>query len=247
MERLFVVCDCLLFIGEVAEKTKDREDGVVLQSFSSQPRTEEDEHTFRSEKEPDTCSEDRTNENKRQTNENEDTVQPHHKLENGPQILASEDITATGFADMTAIEATVGSSRPRSESEPYAANQIDANINESEEKNNEKSDTIPTRFQPQIRESLQENTELAETPHQQTGCFHKKGLCYKIFGTFIVLFNGWKTYMRHKVARAGIGLAFLYMTVLGFDNITTGKNWRSSKTLHVQSQLTGPFKNRLFR
>ena len=33
---------------------------------------------------------------------------------------------------------------------------------------------------------------------------------------------GWKLYMEHKVRNAGLGLAFLYMTVLGFDNITYG-------------------------
>jgi len=34
---------------------------------------------------------------------------------------------------------------------------------------------------------------------------------------------GWKDYFAHPIRGAGIGLAFLYMTVLGFDSITTGK------------------------
>jgi len=34
--------------------------------------------------------------------------------------------------------------------------------------------------------------------------------------------KGWKDYFSHPVRNAGLGLAFLYMTVLGFDNITTG-------------------------
>merc|ERR1712055_663385 len=34
--------------------------------------------------------------------------------------------------------------------------------------------------------------------------------------------TGWKTYMTHPVMKAGVGLACLYMTVLGFDNITYG-------------------------
>merc|ERR1719233_1989257 len=34
--------------------------------------------------------------------------------------------------------------------------------------------------------------------------------------------TGWKTYMTHPVMKAGLGLACLYMTVLGFDNITYG-------------------------
>merc|ERR1740137_245614 len=35
-------------------------------------------------------------------------------------------------------------------------------------------------------------------------------------------FEGWKTYLKHPVMKAGVGLACLYMTVLGFDNITYG-------------------------
>ena len=34
--------------------------------------------------------------------------------------------------------------------------------------------------------------------------------------------TGWKLYMTHRVRNAGLGLAFLWMTVLGFDNITYG-------------------------
>jgi len=34
--------------------------------------------------------------------------------------------------------------------------------------------------------------------------------------------EGWKTYLAHPVRNAGLGLAFLFMTVLGFDNITYG-------------------------
>ena len=34
--------------------------------------------------------------------------------------------------------------------------------------------------------------------------------------------KAWLCYMRHPARDAGLGLAFLYMTVLGFDNITWG-------------------------
>jgi len=34
--------------------------------------------------------------------------------------------------------------------------------------------------------------------------------------------HGWKDYFTHPVRNAGLGLALLYMTVLGFDSITTG-------------------------
>jgi len=35
-------------------------------------------------------------------------------------------------------------------------------------------------------------------------------------------YTGWLVYFHHPVRRAGVGLAMLYMTVLGFDNITYG-------------------------
>jgi len=34
--------------------------------------------------------------------------------------------------------------------------------------------------------------------------------------------DGWRIYMNHPVRNAGLGLAFLFLTVLGFDNITYG-------------------------
>lgn len=46
----------------------------------------------------------------------------------------------------------------------------------------------------------------------------------KMFSGFIILYRGWKTYIKYDVAFAGFGLAALYMTVLGFDNITVGKD-----------------------
>ncbi|XP_076461583.1 ferroportin-like isoform X2 [Babylonia areolata] len=41
-----------------------------------------------------------------------------------------------------------------------------------------------------------------------------------ICSRFLALYRGWRTYMRYSVALAGMALACLYMTVLGFDNIT---------------------------
>lgn len=45
---------------------------------------------------------------------------------------------------------------------------------------------------------------------------------FKIFKTFIMLFRGWKIYIKYDVAFAGLGLAALYMTVMAFDNVTVG-------------------------
>ena len=43
-----------------------------------------------------------------------------------------------------------------------------------------------------------------------------------LFSRLIEAFQSWKLYMNYPIRNAGLGLAFLYMTVLGFDNITYG-------------------------
>lgn len=43
----------------------------------------------------------------------------------------------------------------------------------------------------------------------------------KLFSFIFVIKRGWKLYMSQPLAKPGIGLSFLYMTVLGFDAITT--------------------------
>ena len=50
----------------------------------------------------------------------------------------------------------------------------------------------------------------------------KKSVLTVLFDPFIVLYTGWRTYARQRVVFAGLALATLYMTVLGFDSITTG-------------------------
>ncbi|XP_021374271.1 solute carrier family 40 member 1-like [Mizuhopecten yessoensis] len=54
---------------------------------------------------------------------------------------------------------------------------------------------------------------VKETPNSLTA-----QLCYSM----VSLYRGWKTFMKYDVAVAGWALAFLYFTVLGFDNITIG-------------------------
>ena len=45
----------------------------------------------------------------------------------------------------------------------------------------------------------------------------------KILRPFVTFIRGWKTYARQKVVFASLALAFLYMTVLGLDSVTTGR------------------------
>ncbi|XP_014778448.1 solute carrier family 40 member 1 isoform X1 [Octopus bimaculoides] len=50
----------------------------------------------------------------------------------------------------------------------------------------------------------------------------KHPLCMSFFSGIFTLYNGWSVYLKYDVAPAGFGLALLYMTALGFDNITVG-------------------------
>jgi len=57
---------------------------------------------------------------------------------------------------------------------------------------------------------------LAKKSVQETASDSSDGVLAKLSGSY----QGWVYYFTHKVRNAGLGLAFLYMTVLGFDNIT---------------------------
>ncbi len=50
----------------------------------------------------------------------------------------------------------------------------------------------------------------------------KKTCTELMFQPFMTLYRGWSTYTRQKVFFAGLSLALLYMTVLGFDSVTVG-------------------------
>ena len=45
----------------------------------------------------------------------------------------------------------------------------------------------------------------------------------RVLHQFVTLYRGWRTYVSYSVALAGLALAFLYMTVLDFHNITVGE------------------------
>ena len=51
-----------------------------------------------------------------------------------------------------------------------------------------------------------------------------KTLCRRLCHTWLTLVGGWRTYARQTVFFAGLSLAMLYMTVLGYDSITVGKS-----------------------
>jgi len=63
----------------------------------------------------------------------------------------------------------------------------------------------------------------------------KRGVVMAFYSTW----QGWVTYMKHPVRNAGLGLAFLYMTVLGFDSITWSYCLLQGVTESTLGLLTG--------
>ena len=53
--------------------------------------------------------------------------------------------------------------------------------------------------------------------------FQEKSCVGMMFAPVITLVVGWRKYASQEVVYAGLSLAFLYMTVLGFDSITIGE------------------------
>ena len=71
-------------------------------------------------------------------------------------------------------------------------------------------------------DSLSTSTESVSVI-QEAQSSKKKTCCQVIVEPFVTIVKGWKTYATQKVLFAGLSLAFLYMTVLGFDYVTTGR------------------------
>ncbi|XP_077473654.1 solute carrier family 40 member 1 [Stigmatopora argus] len=67
----------------------------------------------------------------------------------------------------------------------------------------------------------------------------KQSRCYKVTEPLRTLQAGWKAYYNQSIFFAGISLAFLYMTVLGFDCITTGYAYTQGLNGSVLSLLMG--------
>uniref|UniRef100_A0A665W7P4 Solute carrier family 40 member n=1 Tax=Echeneis naucrates TaxID=173247 RepID=A0A665W7P4_ECHNA len=71
-----------------------------------------------------------------------------------------------------------------------------------------------------------------DTPQQN-------GFCYQVTEPLRTLKSGWVAYYNQNIFFAGMSLAFLYMTVLGFDCITTGYAYTQGLNGSVLSLLMG--------
>uniref|UniRef100_A0A8C8VJM1 Solute carrier family 40 member n=1 Tax=Pelusios castaneus TaxID=367368 RepID=A0A8C8VJM1_9SAUR len=78
---------------------------------------------------------------------------------------------------------------------------------------------------PSLAVKPQQNTPMEQksSPEMQRKSITKLPLYFrKLHRMLCTCRDGWKAYYRQSVFLAGLGLAFLYTTVLGFDCITTG-------------------------
>ncbi|XP_068602470.1 solute carrier family 40 member 1 [Brachionichthys hirsutus] len=73
----------------------------------------------------------------------------------------------------------------------------------------------------------------ASEPPKPPGC------CYQVTEPLRTLRAGWVSYYNQNIFLAGMSLAFLYMTVLGFDCITTGYAYTQGLNGSVLSLLMG--------
>jgi hypothetical protein len=73
------------------------------------------------------------------------------------------------------------------------------------------------------------NTEAQNKEDNEVSAHHKdepsgpRRLCFMLFENFVTIYRGWSSYIKQDIVLAGFSLSFLYMTVLGFDNVTTGQ------------------------
>ncbi|KAF7709149.1 solute carrier family 40 member 1 [Silurus meridionalis] len=67
----------------------------------------------------------------------------------------------------------------------------------------------------------------------------KQGCCYQMTEPLRTFRNGWVAYYNQSIFFAGMSLAFLYMTVLGFDCITTGYAYTQGLNGSILSMLMG--------
>ena len=76
-------------------------------------------------------------------------------------------------------------------------------------------DSTKTGQDEAVQQTLQ--PEKGDAGRPPCSCVHT------IVQVLIILVKGWRTYIRQPVIFAGLSLAMLYMTVMGFDSITVGE------------------------
>ncbi|KAI1899448.1 hypothetical protein AGOR_G00061900 [Albula goreensis] len=94
--------------------------------------------------------------------------------------------------------------------------------------------------EPDSSQKLSESSQLMSEVVQVKAESRKKAGCwYQMTEPFRTFRDGWVAYYNQSIFLAGMGLAFLYMTVLGFDCITTGYAYTQGLNGFILSLLMG--------
>ena len=90
----------------------------------------------------------------------------------------------------------------------------DVKLSESDALKGRQSDADDVKM-----ETLKAQENVADAAETQV----RSPSCGRVCQPVMTLVAGWRTYARQSAVFAGISLALLYMTVLGFDSITVGE------------------------
>uniref|UniRef100_G3NE11 Solute carrier family 40 member n=1 Tax=Gasterosteus aculeatus aculeatus TaxID=481459 RepID=G3NE11_GASAC len=93
--------------------------------------------------------------------------------------------------------------------------------------------------QQQEMKQLSPSKGSCEMRNQSKSWIPQQGCCYQMSEPLRTLKAGWVAYYNQNIFFAGMSLAFLYMTVLGFDCITTGYAYTQGLNGSVLSLLMG--------
>lgn len=89
-------------------------------------------------------------------------------------------------------------------------------------------------------DGLAEGSQLMnESAAAKSDTEEKQSCCYQISEPLRTFRDGWVAYYNQSIFFAGISLSFLYMTVLGFDCITTGYAYTQGLNGSILSMLMG--------
>ena len=71
-----------------------------------------------------------------------------------------------------------------------------------------------------IDDDLEDDVFLTPTPHRKSYCQRIVKTLKKLATPCITINDGWRIYARQEIARVGIAMSLLYVTVLGFSGVT---------------------------
>ena len=99
-----------------------------------------------------------------------------------------------------------------------------ASSEDQENEEEEEGEVVPERSTSDLNEGDDDDTDdmfVANAPHKSKFCKQTLiTMASKLITPYITIRDGWKIYARQEIARVGITMSLLYVTVLGFSGVT---------------------------